>query len=310
MRTDLIRRSGRGLSGARVPDHTPDGRWHTTTFLGALRVTDLTAPAVCDGPIDGASFLAYIEQVLTPTLAPGDIVIMDNLSFNKSPAVRRAIEAVGAQLWFLPTYSPDFNPIELAFAKLKAILRKARCRTREVLWHTIGAAVPGYDPAECRNYFRHCGYSVATTSLKRFSNRPCTTWGGRGTSAHTDAGGPMRAYSMDLRERVLLDSDAGMKAADVAAKYRVSGSWVRLLKQRRRETGEVAPRVQRHGRRCMLEPHLHTLADLIAAQPDRTLAELKDALATPASVPTVWRAVRALGLTVKKNGPPVRTRSA
>ena len=148
------------------------------------------------------------------------------------------------------------------------------------------------------------------SNLKRFSNRPCTTWGGRGTSARTDAGGPMRAYSMDLRERALLDSDAGMKAADVAAKYRVSGSWVRLLKQRRRETGEVAPRVQRHGRRGMLEPHLHTLAALIAAHPDRTLAELKDALATPASVPTVWRAVRALGLTVKKNGPPVRTRSA
>ena len=146
--------------------------------------------------------------------------------------------------------------------------------------------------------------------LKRFSNRPCTTWGGRGTSARTDAGGPMRAYSMDLRERALLNSDAGMKAAEVAAKYRVSGSWVRLLQQRRRETGEVAPRVQRHGRRCMLEPHLHTLAALIAAQPDRTLAELKDALATPASVPTVWRAVRALGLTVKNNGPPVRTRSA
>ena len=146
--------------------------------------------------------------------------------------------------------------------------------------------------------------------LERFSNRSCTTWGGRGTSARTDAGGLMRAYSMDLRERALLDSDAGMKAADVAAKYRVSGSWVRLLKQRRRETGEVAPRVQRHGRRCMLEPHLHTLADLIAAHPDRTLAELKAALATPASVPTVWRAVRALGLTVTKNGPPVRTRSA
>ena len=109
----------------------------------------------------------------------------------------------------------------------------------------------------------------------------------------------MRAYSMDLRERALLDSDAGMKAADVAAKYRVSGSWVRLLKQRRRETGEVAPRVQRHGRRPMLEPPLHTLPALIAAQPDRTLAELKDALATPASVPTVWRAVHAIGLTVQ-----------
>ena len=120
----------------------------------------------------------------------------------------------------------------------------------------------------------------------------------------------MRAYSMDLRERALLDSDAGMKAADVAAKYRVSGSWVRLLKQRRRDTGEVAPRVQRQGRRCMLAPHLHTLAALIAAHPDRTLAERKDALATPASVPTVWRAVRALGLTVTTNGPPVRTRSA
>ena len=120
----------------------------------------------------------------------------------------------------------------------------------------------------------------------------------------------MRAYSMDLRERARLDSDAGMKAADVVAKYRVSGSWVRLLKQRRRETGEGAPRVQRHGRRGMREPHRHTLAARIAAHPDRTLAELKDALATPASVPTVWRAVRALGLTVKKNGPPVRTRSA
>ena len=120
----------------------------------------------------------------------------------------------------------------------------------------------------------------------------------------------MRASSMDRRERALLDSDAGMTAADVAAKYRVRGSWVRLLKQRRRETGAVAPRVQRHGRRGMLEPHLHTLADLLAAHPDRTLAERKDALATPASVPTIWRVVRALGLTVKQNGLPVRTRSA
>ena len=117
----------------------------------------------------------------------------------------------------------------------------------------------------------------------------------------------MRASSMDLRERVLLDSDAGMKAADVAAKYRVSGSWVRLLKQRRRDTGEVAPRVQRQGRRGMLEPHLHTVADLIAAHPDRTLAERKDARATPARVPTVWRAVRALGLTVQKTVRPSNT---
>ena len=147
-------------------------------------------------------------------------------------------------------------------------------------------------------------------ALKCFSNRPCTPWGGCGISARTDAGGPMRAYSMDLRERVLLDSDAGMKAADVAAKYRVSGSWVRLLKQRRRETGEVAPRVQRHGRRPMLEPHLHTLAALIAEQPDRTLVELQDELGTPASLATIWRAVQALDITVKKNGAAVRARSA
>ena len=128
----------------------------------------------------------------------------------------------------------------------------------------------------------------------------------------------MRAYSMDLRERVLLDSDAGMKAADVAAKYRVSGSWVRLLKQRRRDTGEVAPRVQRHGRRCMLEPHLHTVADLIAAHPDRTLAELKDALAERLAAATACGAneslelreaeldgieVRALGWQVPEGGP-------
>ena len=146
-------------------------------------------------------------------------------------------------------------------------------------------------------------------ALKRFSDSPCTAWARRGTSACTNAGGPMQAYSMDLRERALLDSDAGMKAADVAVKYRVSGSWVRLLKQRRRETGEVAPRVQRHGRRRMLEPHLHTLAALIAEQPDRTLAELKDALGTPASLATIWRAVAALDVTVKKNGPALRTRS-
>ena len=149
----------------------------------------------------------------------------------------------------------------------------------------------------------------ARVRLKRFSDSPCTAWARRGTSACTNAGGPMQAYSMDLRERALLDSDAGMKAADVAVKYRVSGSWVRLLKQRRRETGEVAPRVQRHGRRRMLEPHLHTLAALIAEQPDRTLAELKDALGTPASLATIWRAVAALDVTVKKNGPALRTRS-
>jgi transposase len=129
-----------------------------------LRVTGLTAPAVFDGPIDGPSFLAYIEQVLVPTLRVGDIVVMDNLSCHKSSAVRQAIEAAGAQLWFLPKYSPDFNPIELCFAKLKSILRTARCRALESLWQTIGASLPRFEPAECRNYFRHCGYSAATRS--------------------------------------------------------------------------------------------------------------------------------------------------
>jgi transposase len=120
----------------------------------------------------------------------------------------------------------------------------------------------------------------------------------------------MRAYSMDLRVRALRDSDAEMKAADVATKYQVSGSWVRLLKQRRRATGEVAPRPQRYGPRPKLAPHLQRLADLIQAQPDRTLAELKAALATDASLATVWRAVDALGYTIKKNGTRVRTRPA
>lgn len=164
VRTDLVRRYGRGLRGERVIDHAPDSRWHTTTFLAALRLTGLTAPAVFDGPIDGESFLAYIVQVLAPTLRPGDIVVMDNLSCHKSPAVRTALARVGAQLWFLPKYSPDLNPIELCFAKLKSILRAARARTREDLWATIGSCVPRFAPTECRNYFRHCGYLAATRS--------------------------------------------------------------------------------------------------------------------------------------------------
>lgn len=119
----------------------------------------------------------------------------------------------------------------------------------------------------------------------------------------------MRAYSMDLRVRVLRDSDAGMKADDVAAKYQVSGSWVRLLKQRRRQTGEVAPRVQRHGPSPKLAPRLHELRALIEAHPDRTLVELKEALRADVGLATIWRAVTALGFTIKKNGARVRTRS-
>ena len=126
---NLLRRYGRALRGARVHDHAPCARWQTSTFLAALRVTGLTAPGVFDGAIDGASFLAYIEQILVPTLHPGDIVIADNLSAHKVAGVRQAIERVGATLCYLPPYSPDLNPIELCFAKLKALVRAARCRS-------------------------------------------------------------------------------------------------------------------------------------------------------------------------------------
>ena len=164
VRTDLVRRYRRGRRGERVPDHAPDGRWHSTTFLAALRVTGVTAPAVFDGPIDGPSFLAYIEQALVPTLRIGDIVVMDNLACHKVRSVAEAIPGAGAALWYLPPYRPDLSPIELSFAKLKTILRAARCRTVAHLWATISAALVRFEPAECRNYFRHCGYGAATGS--------------------------------------------------------------------------------------------------------------------------------------------------
>ena len=162
--TNLRRRYGRSARGQRVPDHAPHGHWQTSTFIAGLRVTGLTAPGVFDGPMDGPSFLAYVEQTLVPTLQPGDIVIADNLSAHKVDGVRAAIEAAGAALWFLPPYSPDFNPIELCFAKLKAILRAARCRSIDTLWPLLGACLARFTETECRNYFRHCGYAVSTAS--------------------------------------------------------------------------------------------------------------------------------------------------
>ena len=161
---NLLRRSGRALRGARVHDHAPCARWQTSTFLAALRVTGLTAPGVFDGAIDRASFLADIEQILVPTLTPGDIVIADNLAAHKVAGVRGAIERVGATLWYLPPYSPDLNPIELCFAKLKTLVRAARCRSTETLWPFLGACLPHFSPEECRNYFRHCGYPGTTRS--------------------------------------------------------------------------------------------------------------------------------------------------
>ena len=162
--TNLLRRYGRAPRGARVHDHAPCGRRQTSTFLAALRVTGLTAPGVFDGAIDGESFRAYIEQILVPTLQPGDIVIADNLWAHKVAGIRRAIQAAGATLWYLPPYSPDLNPIELCFAKLKALVRTARCRSSETLWPFRGTCLERFSSDECRNYFRHCGYSAATRS--------------------------------------------------------------------------------------------------------------------------------------------------
>jgi transposase len=160
--TDLLRRYARSLRGTRIGDHTPCGHWQTHTVVAALRPTELSATAVFDGPIDSTTFRAYIDQVLVPTLRPGDVVVLDNLAVHKQPEVRVAIERAGALLRFLPPYSPDFNPIELAFAKLKAFLRAARPRTFDQVCDLMAAALGLFMPAECANYVRHCGYRVTT----------------------------------------------------------------------------------------------------------------------------------------------------
>jgi len=161
--TDLLRRYGRSLRGTRLVDHAPCGHWQTQTILAALRVDGLTAPAVFDGPIDNPSFLAYVEQVLVPTLRTDDIVVLDNLAIHKHPAVRDAIERAGGAVWFLPPYSPDFNPIELAFAKLKAFFRAARPRSFDQVCELFATALGLFTPAECARYVGHAGYSVATS---------------------------------------------------------------------------------------------------------------------------------------------------
>ena len=162
--TDLLRRYGRGPRGQRVSDHAPYGRWHTSTFIAALRLEGLTAPGVIEGPIDHDSFLAYVEQILVPTLRPGDLVVLDNLSAHRGDDIRLAIASAGATLRFLPPYSPDFNPIELCFAKLKAILRAARPRTFDAVCDVIGASLVRFVSDECARYFRHCGYRAAVHS--------------------------------------------------------------------------------------------------------------------------------------------------
>jgi transposase len=160
--TDLVRRYGRSPRGTRLHDHAPCGHWETSTVVAGLRLEAVTAAAVFDGPIDKVTFRAYVDQVLVPTLRRGDVVVLDNLAVHKQPEVRAAIEAVGAQLRFLPPYSPDFNPIEQAFAKLKAFLRAARPRTFSHVTALVGIALGLYSPAECANYVRNCGYRVST----------------------------------------------------------------------------------------------------------------------------------------------------
>ncbi len=158
----MTRLHGRCLRGQRLVAAVPHGHWKTTTFLAALRQDRITAPLVLDGPIDGNAFRAYVEQMLAPTLAPGDIVIMDNLGSHKVTGIRSAIESRDAHLLYLPPYSPDFNPIEQVFAKLKALLRKAAARTVDALWVAIGQLLDRFPAAECVNYFRNAGYGRLT----------------------------------------------------------------------------------------------------------------------------------------------------
>jgi transposase len=156
--TAMTRRYGRAPRGERLIGHAPNGHWITTTFIAALRCDRLTAPAVFDGPIDGESFLAYVRQILVPTLQPGDIVIMDNLPAHKVEGVRQAIEDAGATRLLLPSYSPDLNPIEQVFSKLKTWLRKQSKRSVDALWHAIADALQLFSQQQCSNYFLNSGY--------------------------------------------------------------------------------------------------------------------------------------------------------
>lgn len=155
----MTRTHGRCRVGDRLVDKVPHGHWKTLTFVAALRCDGIAAPCVFDQPINGRSFLAYVRRFLVPTLRRGDVVVMDNLGSHKSPDVRRAIRSAGAHLFFLPPYSPDLNPIEQAFAKLKALLRKAAARSVEQTWKTIGTLLDEFTNQECANYFANSGYA-------------------------------------------------------------------------------------------------------------------------------------------------------
>jgi len=156
----MVRRNGRAARGLRLVGSVPQGHWTITTLVAGLRSSGITAPCLFDGPINGERFRAYVEQLLAPTLSPGEIVVLDNLSSHKVAGIREAIEARGARLLYLPPYSPDLNPIEQAFAKLKAALRKAAERTHEALWQAIARILDTYMPQQCRNFFKNAGYAT------------------------------------------------------------------------------------------------------------------------------------------------------
>jgi transposase len=158
-KTNMARTHGWWRRGHPLRAQVPHGHWRTMTFLAALRHDRITAPCVIDGPINGEIFRAYVEQILVPTLQPGDVVVMDNLGSHKGRAIRKAIRAAGAKLFFLPPYSPDLNPIEQVFAKLKTLLRKAEERTAEAVWRRIGSLLQHFTPQECANYLRNAGYA-------------------------------------------------------------------------------------------------------------------------------------------------------
>jgi len=157
--TKMVRTRGRAPKGQRLVGREPWGHWKTTTFTAGLRCNGLVAPYVLDGPMNGEAFLVYVEKILVPALNPGDIVVMDNLAAHKVQGVRAQIEAAGASLLYLPPYSPDLNPIEMAFSKLKALLRGAAERSVEALWIRIGQLLDAFSADECANYFRHAGYA-------------------------------------------------------------------------------------------------------------------------------------------------------
>jgi len=159
IKTNMAPLRGWGPKGRRVRGFAPHGRWRTMTFLAALRCDQITAPCVFDGPINGVCFRAYVEQQLIPTLKPGDIVIMDNLGSHKAKTIREAIKAAGARVWFLPPYSPDLNPIEQTFSKIKHWMRIAQKRTMEETWKHLGKLIATITPKECANYFRNAGYA-------------------------------------------------------------------------------------------------------------------------------------------------------